>query len=205
MSDISEIDGKGTMIATSDAASMLRRVIKPNCRQYEAIVIRGNNALVDEWKKEVLDKIAVNGCVDASIVYDCWTHFHEGKAICQMTELLAKNYLTVPDLAQAEYWATTLQHSSVEELHAMGSAAIAMGWMICQNYIKFWYAQEKWKRIYSLSDSPLAWEKERGKHYGLLRGEEFALWTKEVQQDVGDKVKTILSIHVQPEGLAGRP
>lgn len=204
MSDVDVIDGKGTMISTSDAASMLRKKIAPNTKPYTESVIKCNNKLVDQWKSEVLDKIATHGCVDASIVVDSWIHFYEGMSLTQLNQLITQGHLAVPKLEQVEYWRALFQKSTVEQLHALGSGTIAMGWLTCENYGKYWYAQEKWKRIYSQSESPLIWEKERTKHRSLIRGEEFSLWDKETEEDVRQKVSTILRTPVAPEGLPGR-
>ena len=198
-----DVRDESSRIKPSDAASMLRKQVKANTPPYQAAVTKMNNALVDEWKREVLDQVAVDGTIDASMVWDSWSLFHEGKIITELMTLLKDGTLRVPSDGDIEYWRVYLAKASIEDLHKLGSATVALIWTEVNNYIRVWFAKQKWQRVYSKSSSPLAWEHLRVKERGLFHGEEFPVWNKEQFEEVAEKVRTILTGDVRVEGVSG--
>ena len=200
MSDANLDQAYNAPMSTDDAASMLRRIVVRNERPDTACVIKLNNKRVDDWKKNVLDKMTSTRKVPAGRVWESWKLYDEGKNITQLHKLRELGVL--PDIPETtiEFWKNLLENSSVEELHAYGSGTIAMEWNIIQTYIKTWFATKKWEELFSQSDDPLFWEKNSHEHSQLLRGEVLPLWDKETFLDINDKVATILNIQVDPNG-----
>ncbi len=203
MSDVDVMDGKGMTMSTSDAASTLKKPVGKNVPPYAAAVLKHNNSLVDRWKTEVLDKVAINGQVDAGIVWASWNHFFEGLSIKEFIRLREEGHLSIPTQEQAEYWAQTFAKLSIDELVKLGLGSVAIGWRVCETYMKAWYAQEKWRLIYGESDSPIEWERKRSANRALINGEVFDLWDRDTKADVMDKVNTITNLRVAPQGLPG--
>jgi len=200
MSDPNLEQAYNAPISTEDAASMLRKAVPRNERPDTATVIRLNNKRVDDWKKNVLDEMSSSRKIPAGRVWESWKLYDEGKNIEQLQKL--KEIGVLPDIpaSTVEFWKNLLENSSVEELHAYGSGTIAMGWNIIQTYIKTWFANQKWEKLFSQSDDPLFWEKNHHSHNQLLRGEVLPLWDKETFLDINHKVSIILNIQVNPDG-----
>lgn len=197
-------DGKGSMISVNDAVAMLTKRITSNMRPFDSETIKCNNDLVQRWQKEVLERVAVDGHLDASMVFDSWIMFHEGMMVGPYIECVKDGRIRPPTKQQAEDWAYILSDYSLSKLHALGKAAVSLGFNICDNYLKDWYAQKKWELIYSKSSDPYDWELLRPKYHTLMRGEEMDLWTKEKRDEVVQKVVALIRNNVEPEGLPGK-
>lgn len=192
-------NGFNLPITTSDAAGMLRVRIPRNGRPYDCSVMKLNNARVDEWKENVLDKMSSNRKVPAGIVWESWKLFDEGQSTLKLMEMIKCG--AVPEVPEkvVEFWKTFFENSTVEEMHEYGSGTISTGWQLLTLHIKLWYVKEKYNALFSQSDDPLHWEKNHHKHTPILRGEVLPFWDKETFKEISEKVRTILQIQVQPD------
>lgn len=186
-------------ISTSDAAGMLRVRVPKNGREYEKAVMTQNNYLVDDWKENVLDKMTTNRKIACASVWPSWCLYLEGKTCIKVMEMLQAGLIQEPPEKAVGFWKELFETSSIEDLHALGSGTVSSGWTIIQTYFKLWYAQQKYEALFSHSDDPLYWEKNKGSCAALLNGEVLPFWDKETFQDVSDKIRTILQIQVQPD------
>lgn len=153
-----EIEFHDAPIKTTDAASMLRRRVRKNERPYTTTVIKLNNRLVDEWKKSLLDRMADHkGMVRTIKVWQSWGVFYEGKTVQKVIELRDQGLLPKTDKKIIDYWIEFFEKSTIEELHEYGHGTVSFGWLLLQNEIRLWCADEKWEKIYSKSDDPYDW------------------------------------------------
>ena len=183
-------------IDVEDACSMYRVKIQKNERPWSEVVLRLNNAKVDDWKNSLLKKIAINGKIPASKVHVLWTLYEEGfetkKSITQNKTLFLPNY----DLVMR--WKEEFETKSIEDLYHYGPNIIATAWMNVCLYIRLSVYKEKWEKIYSLSDDPVRWYEEANKHFKLFNEEFNPFWDQEKYLDVFKKVNTILTLRIHP-------
>lgn len=197
-------DGYSKPISTSDAANMLRRKIDKNARPYETTAITLNNRKVDAWKKEVLDKIAnTKRTVPAGRVWESWKLYEEGTNIMALQELKDAGFVPTVNSDVIEFWKVFFEKSTVEELHNYGTGTVSTGWGIIQNYLKMWFAEQKYEKLFSQYNNPLDWEKNYHAHSQILRGEILPFWDPETLKEIHQKVGTILSTQVQPDYTPG--
>ncbi|MFW9930720.1 MAG: hypothetical protein ACFFD1_15125 [Candidatus Thorarchaeota archaeon] len=192
-------------ISVSDATAMFRRNIPSNTRPYEAKVIKLNNEMVDDWKNNVLDKIAdQNGKIKSGRISGSWKLYEEGKGHQKFFELKTNGMLPEIPLEMVNWWKNFFESSTVEEMHSYGTGAISSGWTIIQEYFKMWYAEKKWNEFFSKSEDPLWWERNYHKHSLLLEGKILPFWTEEQLKDIGQKVGSILINTVDPRWTEAR-
>ena len=174
---------EATPISVGDAASMLKRKIPNNEKPYTVEAIKFNNSKVDRWKRDVLDKIAVNGTVPAGNVWNCYTVYEEGIAVKELMDLLAKELIPRITEEQKKWWMDLFDKSSISELMKIGNAT------------------QKYEKIYSLSDDPYDWEKSRHSHKDLFSNNLVPewYWSIEVHSNIAEKLKTIIDYQVVPQ------
>ncbi len=185
---------------TSDAASMLRRRAQKNDRPYIAKTTKLNNRKVDDWKKNVLDKISDNrGMVLSGRVWHSWELYNEGKSVLKYRELKTKG--VIPEISPdiLEFWKDFFENLTVEEMHSYGSGAVSYGWGIIQTYNKMWYADQKYEKLFSQYSTPLEWERNYHRYKPLLFGEISPLWDEETRKDIYQKVGAVLINQVKPQ------
>ena len=196
-----EVEFHDAPIKTTDAASMLRKAIRKNERPYTATVIRLNNKLVDEWKKTLLDRLAdTRGMVRTIKVWQSWGIFYEGKNVKKVMDLRDKGVLPITNEKVVEFWVKFFDEAPIEEMHEYGHGTISFGWLILQNHIRLWCAEEKWNKIYSKSEDPYDWYEESFKHSDLVHGKILPFWDMEKLKEIETKVATILHVQVEPSG-----
>lgn len=194
-----EMEFHDAPITTSDAASMLRRRVRKNERPYTATVIKMNNRLVDEWKKTLLDKLADHkGNVRTLIVWKSWGVFSEGKAVQKVIELRDQGVLPRTDSVAIDYWIKFFEKSTIEELHNYGHGTVSFGWLLLQNEIRLWCADQKWEKIYSKSDEPYDWYQESFKHPDLVQGKVLPFWDMDKLKEIEERMATVLHVQVEP-------
>lgn len=190
----------GSPIRISDAASMLRRKVRNNDPPYTQTVVKKNNDRVDEWYNKVLKNIANStGQISAGHVWTSWKIFEEGKNMLSYPKV--SDHTVHAPQEEMDYWQDTLFNGSMEELHDLGTGAVAFGWNLIVTELKLWFADQKWDRVYSKSDDPLVWEREMGKNLRLFKGEEFPpwKWSQEMFKETAEKVQVLLSTTVEPK------
>ena len=193
-----------TPISTDDAASMYRRKIQKNDRPYVAETTKLNNRKVDDWKKKVLQKICNDGGkVPVGRVEKSWRLYEEGKAIEKYIEIKNKGMFPTYSEEMVEFWKDFFENLTVEELHEYGSGVVSSGWSIIMDYIKKWYADQKWERLFSQSSEPLFWEKNYHPHTDYLDGKIMPLWDQDKFQDINQKVASVLGNEVKVVAATG--
>ena len=186
-------------IKTSDAASMLRQRIRNNERPYTATVIKLNNRLVDEWKKTVLDRMADHkGVVRTLKVWQSWGIFYEGMTVKKVIELRDSGVLPKAEPKVIDYWVNFFENSTIEELHEYGHGTVSFGWLILQNEIRLWCADQKWEKIYSKSEDPYDWYQESSHHSDLVQGKTLPFWNLDKLKEIEERMATILHVQVEP-------
>lgn len=198
-------DAYNMPISTSDAAAMLRRRVAKNEKPYTQEVVKQNNRRVDAWKKNVLDKIADHrGFVPSGRVWGSWQLYDEGMSVREYRTLKAQGMIPEVSSEVLAYWREFFETMTPEEMTGYGSGTISTGWTILNSYIKMWYADQKYECVFSKSDDPLVWEKEYHKHTDLLQGKTLPFgWTEEQLKDIQEKVLSVLTNTVKPQGLSG--
>jgi hypothetical protein len=196
-----EMDFHDAPIKTTDAASMLRRRTRKNERPYTATVIKLNNRLVDEWKKTLLDRMAdQKGMVRTIKVWQSWGIFYEGKTVQKVIELRDQGLLPKTDKKVIDYWVEFFEKSTIEDLHEYGHGTVSFGWLLLQNEIRLWCADEKWEKIYSKSDDPYEWYQESFKHPDLVQGKKLPFWDMDKLKEIEERMATVLHVQVEPTG-----
>lgn len=191
-------------ISIEDAAGMYRRKVQRNDRPYVAETTKLNNRMVDDWKKNVLQKICDgNGQVPAGRVEKSWRLYEEGKAIEQYIEMKKKGMIPSYSDEVIEFWKDFFENLTVEEIHSHGSGVVFTGWQILQEYIKIWFAEQKWEKLFSKSKDPLWWEKNQHDYTDYLEGKLEPLWSHEKFDDITQKIASILGNQVKVSVTAG--
>ena len=185
-------------IAIDDVAGMYRRKVQRNDRPYIAETTKLNNRTVDDWKKNVLQKICDGeGKVPANRVEKSFRLYEEGKNIEQYMEMKKKGMVPVYSDEVIEFWKDFFENLTVGELHAHGSGVVATGWLLIQEYTKVWFAEQKWERLFSKSRDPLWWEENYHSHTDYLDGKIHPLWTNEKMDDIFQKVAAVLANEIK--------
>lgn len=194
-----EVEFHDAPIKTSDAASMLRQKIRKNERPYTAVVIKLNNRLVDEWKKTLLDRLADHkGTIRTLKVWQSWGIFYEGKTVQKVIALRDSGFLPKTDRVAIDYWINFFEKSTIEKLHEYGHGTVSFGWLLLQNEIRLWCADEKWEKIYSKSDDPYDWYQESFKHPDLVQGKSLPFWDMDKLKEIEERMATVLHVQVEP-------
>lgn len=197
-------DVYNTPMLASDAAAMLRRKVQRNDRPYVADTTKLNNRKVDSWKKSVLDEISgPKGLVPSGRVWPSWQLYDEGLGVLKYQELKAKGLIPAVDPEVLEYWKDFFENLTVEEMHSYGSGVVSFGWGLIQNYLKMWYADQKYEALFSKFETPLEWERNHHPHKLLLEGRILPFWNEEMIKDIQQKVAAVLMNQVRPQGGEG--
>jgi len=194
--------GKHVPMLINDAASMMRRKIKPNMPPYIQSILKYNNNLVDNWKKEVLDKIANGqGKIPAQHVYDEWLYYSTGCVIKEFIKNYDDGLLPRPTQEMVEKWKQTFSEVSVDDLIKMGPGLVSQAWKILmdENYIAKMY--ERYEKVYMKTDDPLEW-RELCLDYPKLWNNDSScvFWDQETYGEISEKVICVLKYgDVKPE------
>lgn len=186
-------------IKVSDAASMFRVRITNNMRPYTAVVSKMNNDMVDEWENTVLKNIADHrGAIASGRVSDSWLLFQEGKNVLEYMKMREKGLIVRPEPHILKFWIDFFENLSIAEMMSYGKAQVSYGFSLISHEVRCHFAEEKFKALFSMSDDPLEWEKNRVRHADLLAGKPHPFWDEETYKDIIDKVGAILTTNVQP-------
>ena len=183
-------------ISIEDAASMFRRKIGKNEKPYTQTMLRNNNALIDEWKKNVLTRLSVGGKIAASKVYNTWVLFEEGRNISYIMK--NREEFEFPSENIVRLWVDRFEKEDILDLAKRGFATVGYAWNLVLSYIRHWYALKKWEAVYSKSDDPVDWIHDAEEHRKLFNGEEHPFWDATTRKDVEEKIGTILGCHIEP-------
>lgn len=190
---------QNTPMRISDAASMFRRPLSKNDRPYDREVITKNNDLIEEWYKSVLLNIAdKQNTVPAGRVSQCLQYFLQGKELIQHQKY--KKYLPEYTPEKIMFWIDTFSKLSVSELMDIGYGVVSSGWNVVLMGIKYHFAEEKWKYVYSESSDPCKWDSLANDHPHLMHGRPLPFnLTLEKMSEMEEKIKSILQHPIQPK------
>jgi len=188
-------------ISIKDATEMLKRKPQPNDRPFVAGTTNLNNGLVDRWEKEVLNHISdEKDCIPSGRVWDSWQIFEEGIVVTKFIEQKQKGIIQEIKFEDIEYWKNLFENGSITEIFDHGSGSIGFGWRLLNDYIKMWYAEQKYTQFYSKFSTPLEWEKNYHNYTKLLKGDVHPLWSsKETRDIINQKVLSILINNIKPQ------
>lgn len=183
----------------SDAASMLRRVVGKNEKPYDKEVLTKNNKIVDEWYEKVLKHIASpDGTIPAARAHPSFVTFFEGREIARYQQY--KDSLVKYSEQQVRYWIKFIYTSSIGELHDAGIGVVTSAWSIITNAIRYYFADLKWKEVYSKSDDPLEWDRLANNTPSLFNGRNLPFdLSRAALQEMEEKVRTISSKPIEPK------
>ena len=185
------------LITVNDAAAMFRRRIRKNDPPHAVTNNTQNNLVVDTWKKDLLQKVAVNGKLPAAIVTPLWNLFIGG------TEIPAtiKNYDHTPPIEekQLHYWRDYFEKAEVKDLWELGKPMVGLGWAVILKYIRFHDVSNKYKCIYEGADTPYDWYSRSLAKRDLFLETELPFWTLEQFQDIFELVTSFLAFKTGPQ------
>lgn len=186
-------------ILIEDAAAMLRRNVSRNERPYTADAIKINNRMVDDWKENVLKKMADSqGRVRSGRVAQSWLLYEEGKTIHSYMKLKKDGLIPDVDEKVAEFWKDFFENLEVSEMKHYGWGTVAKGWGILGNYIQDHFVQKKWEALYSRSEDPFFWEQNHSDIQDFLQGKPHPFWREDQLKDIQHKVTSVLGTTVKP-------
>ncbi len=191
--------GYNKPISTSDAAGMLRMPVPRNGKPYDVAVIKANNKLIDNWKRDVLDKMSVNRMIPAGNVWGSWKLYEEGINCLKMQDIFKTGNMPEYPENVIQFWKVFFEDNTVEELHAYGTGTVSSGWTIIQTYLKTWFLKEKYEKLFSQNDDPLWWEKNYHSHIALFKGEVFPFWSSDKIKEIHEKILPVLALQVKPD------
>lgn len=193
-----------TPILVSDATSMLKKNISKNERPLTRKVQELNNQRVDTWKEKVLDKLSdENGRIPSGKVWEYWSTYDEGLEVLSYVTLQSEGAITEFPDEVVNFWKDAFENLEVEELYELGGASVMYGWTVIDLTIKSWMAKKKYDVLYSKSDDPLYWEKNKNEYSDISDGKQLPFWNDSILRDVSQKVGVILQNVVRPQGLSG--
>ena len=107
----------------SDASSMMRHPIPPNCPPYVKRVIELNNDRVDDWEEKVLKILAVNGKFQSSKI---WTSLQLYLDYFDIVGFMEKRqYFPRITKEMVDYWIDVIEKSSIRDMYALGKNTLS--------------------------------------------------------------------------------
>lgn len=188
-----------TPMRIADAANMFRRPVSKNERPYEKEVLIQNNEIIEEWYKKVLLGIAGKQSeIPSGRVNQCLQTFLQGKEI-QQHQNYKEHLLEYPE-HKIRFWIDKFTTASVTELSKMGYGLVSAGWNIITMGIRYYFADQKWEKVYSQSSDPLVWDKLANANPHLMNGRPMPFdLSFESFKELEDKVMAVLKNPIGPK------
>lgn len=175
----------------TDLVAMFKATIGKNEGIMTAKVKELNNIRVDMWKRDVLDRMAVDGMVKPLEGTLTWDIYEEGLDVRKSVKQLHNVPEATPE--QLKYWLDFFSRD-IDVIHDAGVNLVSLGYGIVTTSFRNWMAREKFKRVYT-SDDPLQWVQDARKHDGLMRGREMPFQN---MQEIAMKARCVINTHIQP-------
>lgn len=185
-------------IQVSDLANMFRRRILKQDGILDREVISLNNKKVDEWYEKVLLKIADSkGNIATGRAVDCFRYFTEGLEIIQCRKY--REHMPVFTEENAKFWVRFLLEKDIEEIYELGTIVVTRAWSYITGYLRDYFAEQRWEKVYSKSDNPHVWDRLANDHPHLMHGRPlpFGLFP-DTYEDIQNKVQVLLKYAIQP-------
>jgi len=192
-----------SLVSASSAASYFRRKVGANEGSLNKTVIESNNAKIDEFEQLLKEVGDMDNKVPASLVWHYWVVYEQGLDV--QTYQADSSRIPPPPDDQIEWWKEYFINATIDDMCSKGINFITYGWsMVILNYIRHWLLTQKIEAVYSqVSDKNLSekahWLELSKKHRELWDGQLLPFWSKEVFQEINEKVSVIVSIRVTPK------
>ena len=185
------------LISVNDAAAMFRRPFRKNAPPHTVTNNTQNNLLVDKWKKELLQKVAVNGKLPAPTVTPLWNLYIGGIEIPSPIQ----HYDLTPSIEekQLHYWQDYFEKADLKDLWVLGKPMVGLGWAVILKFIRFHDTANKYKCIYEGSDTPYDWYSKSLAKRDLFLETKLPFWTLEQFQDIFEMVTSFLAFQTGPQ------
>ena len=180
---------------TSDAASMLKVGIKPNFQPYQRTIFEHNNKMVDQWKVDVLDKIAdTHGKVRSCDIIPMWDCHFAGKNVVSLMDHYQKGLLPRPTEEMVGYWKNFFETATIEQMIELGYETVRQGWKVIaeENAVVKW--EEYQDKVHKGVDDPLKWKEEYNKHPRIWNQDGASIfWDFDTLRDIEEKVHAVMT------------
>jgi len=188
-----------TPMRIADAASIFRRTLSKNERPYDKEVITYNNTVIEEWYMKVLLGIADSqSSIPAGRVTSCFQYFLQGKELEQHQKY--KDYFPDYPEHKVRFWIDKFTNSSVLELCKLGNGVVSSGWNVIIMGMRYYFADKKWEKVYSVTNDPLAWDKLANANPHLMNGRPMPFnLSIESLKEIEDKVMAVLKHPIEPK------
>lgn len=109
-----------------------------------------HNARYDKFFEEILKPRAnKDGKIRCELIARLWHVYQDSYEVLKCREFY--DHLRLVDRKDVDYWLDIFS-APIEELYQYGSNVLSIGFGILSDYLRQWWLQEKWDRIYSKSD-----------------------------------------------------
>ena len=185
------------LMSVNDAAAMFRRPSRKNDPPHTRANHTQNNRVVNKWKRELLEKVAVNGKIPAATVTPLWNLYIGG---LEIPSTILNYDLTPPiEEKQLHYWRDYFEKADLEDLWELGKPMVGLGWAVILKFIRFHDTTNKYKCIYEGSDDPYDWYSKSLAKRDLFLETNLPFWTLEQFQDIFEMVTTFLGFQTGPQ------
>lgn len=185
------------LISVNDAAAMFRRPLRKNAPPHTVTNHLQNNLLVDRWKKDLLQKVAVNGKLSAATITPLWNLYIGGMEIPSTIQ----NYDRTPPVEEKQLrdWQTFFEKATLEDLWKLGKPIVGLGWAVVLKFIRYHDTTHKYKAIYEGSDDPYVWYSKSLAKRDLFLETELPFWSLQQFQDIFEMVTAFLAFQTGPQ------
>lgn len=186
--------GKVQYTLTSDAASMMRRRIRPNDPPYIVAIHKHNNKIVDSWKKEILDKVCnTEGKVQSNQIYQDWVCYFTGRYIDKFIDHYTRGLLLRPTEKMVDYWKDFFEHAEIQTMIEMGPTLIQQGWKVIIEENLISKLEDHHEKIYGQSNDPKRWKELYNDHPKLWNEDgKCIFWDPETFNEIQEKVMFVI-------------
>lgn len=192
------------MVTVDQAVNMLKRKTKRNDRPYISETTYLNNEKVGRWRREVLDKLpSLNGRISRGEALQSFQRYDEGLSVLECIKLRDEGLLPEPSPEIIEMWKELFENSEIEDLHPLGSGTVGYGWNIITTHMKMWNVLRRHEELFGKYTSPIEWEMHYLDCKDLFEKNVLPFWDEETFSDISDKVMTVLTNVVEPQGMTG--
>ena len=208
--ELKDIEEKLAVLQKLNLTAPVEQRIEKNERPLVKLVKELNNALVAEFRQlfpkyktaiKLPEKNGAQLSPEDKKKIQIWNLFREGR---QLNEFL-KLSINLPRATHEQllFWGTFLQQD-IEQLHPYGGHFVAIGHGTLLNEIRYTMSEKKVQKVFSPPESE--WEKLFEKHWDYLNSKPEYLFseliTEENLLDVGEKMRTLQQIRVDPNNTA---
>jgi hypothetical protein len=185
-----------SMMSVRDVFSIFYHEIGPNERPYTAELSRLNNGLLEQWRDEILERMAdEQGMVDAEKATISLKVYTDGLEVLALNEDFdfANLELELPPVF------TLIEKMELADLWKKRSSWVLLSYETIMRSLKLQTAKDKYLTVYSKSDDIREWYRLSSRHRDLFSGgyEPFGVSTDRIKA-VCEKIGCILQVTINP-------